>query len=175
MRVFILTDLEGPAGVNGRAENVGNTMINRPTAERELVNELNAVCEGLLAAGAEEIERDSWSTTARLVSDSEEDTALPTNEIEIETANVKAERVDVECGLDDTELRFVKAVKELDLEKIKMISADFGMMPDSFAERINEKVSEKFGDVIIDGIYPEMTLIEDYEEDIEKWLLKITK
>ena len=55
MRVFILTDLEGPAGVNGRAENVGNTMINRPTAERELVNELNAVCEGLLAAGADEI------------------------------------------------------------------------------------------------------------------------
>ena len=55
MRVFILTDLEGPAGVNGRAENVGNTMINRPTAELALVNELNAVCDGLVAAGAEEI------------------------------------------------------------------------------------------------------------------------
>ena len=55
MRVFILTDLEGPAGVNGRGENVGNTMLNRPTAEQALVNELNAVCDGLVAAGAEEI------------------------------------------------------------------------------------------------------------------------
>lgn len=55
MKVLILTDLEGPSGVNGRAENVGNTMINRPTAEQALVNEVNAVCEGLVAAGADEI------------------------------------------------------------------------------------------------------------------------
>jgi D-amino peptidase len=55
MKFFILTDLEGPAGVNGRADNVGNTMLNKPTAEQALVNEVNAVCEGLIAAGAEEI------------------------------------------------------------------------------------------------------------------------
>ena len=55
MKVLILTDLEGPSGVNGRAENIGNTMLNRPTAEQALVNEVNAVCEGLVAAGADEI------------------------------------------------------------------------------------------------------------------------
>lgn len=56
MKVFILTDLEGPAGVNGRPDSpVGNTMLNRPTAEQALVNELNAVCDGLVAAGADEI------------------------------------------------------------------------------------------------------------------------
>ena len=55
MKVFILTDLEGPAGVNGRPDNVGNKIINRPTAEQALVNEVNAVCEGLVAAGADEI------------------------------------------------------------------------------------------------------------------------
>ena len=48
-------------------------------------------------------------------------------------------------------------------------------MPDSFAETINEKTSESFGDVIIEGDYPEMSLIEDYEEDIEKWLTILTK
>ncbi|MBR7143614.1 MAG: M55 family metallopeptidase [Lentisphaeria bacterium] len=55
MKVFILTDLEGPSGVNGRADSIGNTMVNRPTAEQALVNEVNAVCEGLVAAGADEI------------------------------------------------------------------------------------------------------------------------
>ena len=56
MKVFILTDLEGPAGVNGRSDAVvGNTMLNKPTAEQALVNEVNAVCEGLIAAGANEI------------------------------------------------------------------------------------------------------------------------
>ena len=56
MKVFILTDLEGPAGINGRGDSpVGNTTLNRPTAEPALVNEVNAVCEGLVAAGAEEI------------------------------------------------------------------------------------------------------------------------
>jgi hypothetical protein len=55
MKVFILTDLEGPAGVNARPDNVGNKIINRPTAEQALVNEVNAVCEGLVAAGADEI------------------------------------------------------------------------------------------------------------------------
>ena len=56
MKVFILTDLEGPSGVNGRPDSpVGNTMLNRPTAELALVNELNAVCDGLVAAGADEI------------------------------------------------------------------------------------------------------------------------
>lgn len=52
---MILTDLEGPAGVNGRSDGIGNTMVNRPTAEQALVNEINAVCEGLCAAGCDEI------------------------------------------------------------------------------------------------------------------------
>ena len=83
--------------------------------------------------------------------------------------------VNAECGLDDNELRFIKAIKESDNDEIKRIANKLGMMPDSFAECVNERVSEAFGDVIIDGFYPDMCLIEDYEEDIEKWLLKIMK
>lgn len=55
MKIMILTDLEGPAGVNGRSDGIGNTMLNRPTADLALVNEVNAVCRGLVAAGADEI------------------------------------------------------------------------------------------------------------------------
>ena len=55
MKVMILTDLEGPAGINGRSDGIGNTTLNKPTAEQALVNEVNAVCDGLIAAGATEI------------------------------------------------------------------------------------------------------------------------
>ena len=50
MKVMILTDLEGPAGINGRSDGIGNTTLNKPTAEQALVNEVNAVCDGLIAA-----------------------------------------------------------------------------------------------------------------------------
>ena len=55
MKVMILTDLEGPCGVNGRADTIGNQILNKPTAQQALVNEVNACCDGLVAAGATEI------------------------------------------------------------------------------------------------------------------------
>lgn len=55
MKVMILTDLEGPSGVNGRSDGIGNTIVNCPVAEAALVQEVNACCEGLVAAGADEI------------------------------------------------------------------------------------------------------------------------
>lgn len=55
MKIMILTDLEGPSGVNGRSDGIGNTILNRPTSEQALVNEVNACCEGLVAGGATEI------------------------------------------------------------------------------------------------------------------------
>ena len=55
MKVLILTDLEGVSGVNGRPDAVGNQIINREVANRLLTEEVNAVAEGLTAAGATEI------------------------------------------------------------------------------------------------------------------------
>lgn len=55
MKVMILTDLEGPSGVNGRSDGIGNTIINPEIARRALVEEVNACCEGLLEVGADEI------------------------------------------------------------------------------------------------------------------------
>ncbi len=56
MKIFIITDLEGPSGVNGRpAAGIGNQIINPETARRALVNEVNATVDGLLDAGATEI------------------------------------------------------------------------------------------------------------------------
>ena len=160
---------------DGVFEKVKRERLQATMPEYEKLYEARA--EVLSFDGADEIERDSWSTTARLVSENEEDAITPVFVIKntAENENIKAESDDSGIGLDDSELHFIKAVKEFDCDTIKRISESFGMMPDSFAERINEKVSQSFGDVVIDGFYPEMSLIEEYEEDIEKWLLKITK
>ena len=55
MKVFILTDLEGVTGVNGRSSGIGNTIINEDDAKKRLMSEVNACVEGLVAGGAKEI------------------------------------------------------------------------------------------------------------------------
>ncbi|MDO9464939.1 MAG: M55 family metallopeptidase [bacterium] len=56
-KVYVMTDLEGPSGVNGRCADtgIGNKIINEETACRLLTEEVNAVVEGLSNAGAKEI------------------------------------------------------------------------------------------------------------------------
>lgn len=55
MKAFIMTDLEGVAGVNGRSDGIGNKIINTETACRLLTEEVNAAVEGLVDAGVNEI------------------------------------------------------------------------------------------------------------------------
>ena len=55
MKVFIMTDLEGVSGVNGRSDGIGNKIINEDVAGRLLTEEVNAAVEGLTAGGATEI------------------------------------------------------------------------------------------------------------------------
>ena len=55
MKIMIMTDLEGPSGINGRADSVGNKTVNLPIACQALVDEVNATVQGLVAGGADEI------------------------------------------------------------------------------------------------------------------------
>ncbi len=55
MKAFILTDLEGISGLNGRPDGVGNKIINEEVCARLLTQEVNAVAEGLIAGGATEV------------------------------------------------------------------------------------------------------------------------
>ncbi len=55
MKVLIITDLEGSSGVNGRSDGIGNKIINEEAACRLLTEEINAIVEGLVNAGAKEI------------------------------------------------------------------------------------------------------------------------
>jgi len=55
MKVYIMTDLEGVCGVNGRSDGIGNKIINTENACHLLTEEVNAAVDGLVDAGAKEI------------------------------------------------------------------------------------------------------------------------
>ena len=56
-----------------------------------------------------------------------------------------------------------------DIEKIRLAIFD-GIMDDSAAERINEAFSDGFGDVILEFDGERYVVIDDYREDVSKWL-----
>ncbi len=55
MKVMIMTDLEGPSGINGRSDGIGNKTVNLPIACQALMDEVNACVRGLIKGGADEI------------------------------------------------------------------------------------------------------------------------
>lgn len=56
MKIYIMTDLEGVSGVRGGKDAIGNKITNNDEACRLLTEEVNAVIDGLLSAGAKEID-----------------------------------------------------------------------------------------------------------------------
>ena len=136
-----------------------------------------AETEELSFEGADEIEQSSWTTTARLVVEEEEviiPSAIKTVQEDL-SQSVDAPSDANSYGLSELEIKFVRAVKNADFEDIKNISDKIGVMPDAVAEKINEAFADGFGDVIIEGENPNFNIIEDYEDDIAEWLLKLTK
>lgn len=143
----------------------------------------DAPAESLSISGADKIEQESWLTTARLVgdeytdeencsvSDLEEDSKEQLIRDEIE-AIIDYETDEEICadegayGLADDEISIIKdiiegRIREFNLEILEKI------------EKINERFSEEFGDVIIESDGNEYKIIEDYQEDIKLWLTKI--
>ncbi len=131
--------------------------------------------------GADEIERISWTTTARLVSECEEQTEELNAFEEVNSEKNEVFGMSETNGARDTyglslrEIEFIKAVLDSDSERIERIADELNALADTVAEKINEAFSDGFGDVIIEGSAPALEIISDYKEDIEKWLLKIMK
>ena len=134
----------------------------------------DAVEEKLSFEGADEIERASWSNTARLVVSEDDEEEIFTPEpvpIEISVENSDADTY----GLSAAHIEFIRSVLSCDADATSRIADEIGDVIESVCERINEAFADGFGDVIIEGEYPELRIIEDYEEDIKEWLSKITK
>ncbi|MBE6643979.1 MAG: hypothetical protein E7612_01210 [Ruminococcaceae bacterium] len=151
----------------------------------EYEKQYDAQSTELSLEGADEIERLSWITTARLVP--EEDIAFSNDSastVEIEnTDERKSEKTDelslgigaLTYGLSKTEIAFVKAILSFDYDEAERISAQSSTLDEILVEKINEAFADNFGDVIIEGSSREFNIIEDYKEDVEEWLSKITK
>ena len=119
--------------------------------------------EKLSFSGADEIERASWSTTARLVTEeelAEEQTEAPTPEI----CEPMADERDT-YGLSSEELSALSA----------LFRGECAITDDALAERINEAFSDGFGDVILECADEGYSIIEDYREEIGEWLRSLTK
>jgi len=135
----------------------------------------DAESSGISFEGADEIERLSWTTTARLVATEEfedveeEYSVLPEPETSAESNEFDS------YSLNTEEIEFVDACLRGDAEKIKLLAASIGMVGDAVKDKINEAFADGFGDIIIEGDFPNFYVISDYEEDIKEWLIKIMK
>ena len=138
-------------------------LYDAPDSERELS-----------FADAIEIERASWKTTARLVEGSEEyaedDACEPQGEQTVPSGADEREVSDDKYGLSEAELAFLRAALVADAEEEKRICRECGVLPDSMADRINEAFFDNFGDVVLESAEEGFEVIEDYYEEITKWL-----
>ncbi|MBQ8689206.1 MAG: TerB N-terminal domain-containing protein [Clostridia bacterium] len=144
----------------------------RPEYEKLYEAESN----GISTTDADEIERSSWLTTARLVEDVEEYAPDTSEEPEEKADSTAQPEVAVDTyGLSGSRIEFVRAALTADTAKMAEIAASTGELADSLADEINEAFADGFGDVILEPADEGYTVIDDYREDIEKWLLKIMK
>ena len=126
---------------------------------------------GLSALDADEIERTSWSTTARLVETDGEEYSEPEPDIPPEITESSEDSRDT-YGLDADRVEFVSAALLCDTGKMKEICDRVGMLADAIADEINEAFVDGFGDVVLEECDGEYRVIEDYREDVETWLHK---
>ena len=131
---------------------------------------------GLSFEGADEIEKASWITTQRLVEDADEEFFEPLEEKIESTQEIKTESAPENTyGLSECEINYLYALKNSDREYALSCAEKAQMTEDALTDKINEAFSDGFGDVIIECIDGEYVIIEDYFEDLEKWLTKIMK
>ena len=133
-----------------------------------------AESDELSSLGADEIERASWETTARLVvSEDAEDEAPITAQPILEKAPNSED--DMAFGLNDDEIRFISYAYEQSFDKMKDIVKKLSTFADAVADKINEAFALNFGDVILEDLGEGYTIIPDYREDVKIWLMKTVK
>ncbi len=147
----------------------------------------DAASTGISFSGADEIERASWTTTARLVDTEEiengeaeafeceavsrEQTELAEPDAAIPTVQIADTAAD-SFGLSPSDAEFVRLVLLGDTEGIGAFCEACGVLADALADKINEAFSDGFGDVIMECNEGELKIIEDYTEDVEEWLTR---
>jgi hypothetical protein len=161
----------------------------REKIKRENVPEYEALYDApdgtLSISDADQIEQESWVTTARLVGDE----AFEDDEVSYVSATLEAsadndareERDEPIVNDDQTAVsgddKFGLAEDEISLvsDILSGKSCEFDFEKSEKIEKINEAFLEGFGDVIIELNLEQYEIIEDYQEDVKLWLMKIEK
>ncbi len=123
----------------------------------------DAPAEKLSFAGADAIEQSSWSTTARLVA--EDDIIEPASVYveDVEASEKKSsEETDESIGLSNSDINALRA----------LLDGECDLKNHTVAERINNAFIDIIGDIVLEPFADSYTVIEDYREDIAKWLRK---
>ena len=137
----------------------------------------DAPSEELSLVGADEIERLSWDTTARLCENTDEYILDDVEKVisKSETAEEYISEIDV-CNEQKDITNYGLTEKEISLiSSLVGGSRAYDIALVSMVERINEAFADGFGDVIIEETDNGFTIIEDYVEDVIQWLKKLTK
>jgi len=155
-------------------DKVNRERIRASRPEYEKLYEAND--EELCAEGADEIERASWQTTARLIVE-EEDTEEHEESAASEEKMLENQELPSSdsYGLSKDEVRFISLAYDESFEEEKALCAAIGSIPDAVADKINEIFSDNFGDVILEDVGDGYAVIDDYREDVKNWLTKTEK
>ncbi len=171
---------------NGIYDRVNRERIKANIPEYEKM--YDAENTGLSINGADEIERASWITTQRLVSEEYQEDEAPErdstlgdnaafdgNPDNMAEGNGGAYSEEDLYGLSFAEVRFLRAVLDENQDGVREICRELGEEALAVVERINEAFSDSFGDIVIEGDEYGLNIIEDYKEEIEEWLMKRMK
>ena len=123
---------------------------------------------------AADIELHSWDTTRALVPEDElsntEEVTLPTDR------KGKAEEAAMEEGapsaapLSEVAIMFLRALLCLDSAGARACAVNAFSTEDALAEEINIAFSDFFGDIILEPTENGYAVIEDYRNEVEKWI-----
>lgn len=132
--------------------------------------------------GADQIENESWETTARLVSEQElcEQSASAVAMPETPPAGIHAVSDAVPSVREGekkgtaAQFEILSALLSGDEDACRSIARREGAPLDYFVELLNEQAVDIIGDTAVECIDGAYCIIEDYREEIEDWLCKAT-
>ena len=159
-----------------------NSMLEAEAKKRRIENLpeyeklYDAPREKISFEGADEIEKASWSTTARLVSEEDVLEELIINSEH--TTEEARQQIDKSVQTDeDNGDTYGLSIEEIDL--ISRIAekeiCDGDLTIQEKIDRINECFANGFRDIIIESDGEMFRIIEDYERDVKEWLSKHRK
>ena len=141
------------------------------TPKREAYEALyDAADSGMSFGAASIIELHSWDTTRTLVPEeelSEIEAAFPPSE-RVEENTSAAENAPLTLSPDA--LAFLSALLASDGAGAKRVAAETFSTEDTLAEEINISFSDFFGDIILEPTENGYAVIEDYRDEVEKWI-----